>query len=154
MRVFNEQTNSSFLRREIYRRRLIIKYGLAGGTAVAVNLAALYFFTEVFGVWYVASAAVAFLFSLLTGFLLQKFWTFRDRDLSRLKKQMAIYAAVGLVNLILDPVLLYLLVEAFALWYILAQILVLGGLAIESYLLNRFITFRKDRSYEGFDVKH
>ena len=64
---------------------------------------------------------------------------------------MAWYAIVGILNLVLDPLLLYALVETFDIWYVLAQLLIMSGLAIESYLINRFITFKKDASYESVD---
>ncbi len=136
----------------IVRYKLVIKYLFSGGAAVAVNLAALYIFTDVFEVWYVASSVIAFCISLSVGFLLQKFWTFHDNDMRRIKRQMALYTAVGVLNVILGPTLLYLVVETFALWYMLAQFLVMAVLAVESYLLNRFITFRKHTEYEGIDA--
>lgn len=142
------------LARLVVRHKIVIKYLFAGGTAVVVNLFVLYVFTDLFGVWYVASSVIAFFVSLLTGFALQKFWTFRDPSMRRIKRQMALYTAVGVLNVVLGPTLLYLVVETFAVWYLAAQLAVLAVLALESYLLNRFITFKKDAPYEGVDVLH
>lgn len=142
------------LARLIVRHKIVIKYLFAGGTAVVVNLFVLYVFTDLFGVWYVASSVIAFCVSLLTGFSLQKFWTFRDPSMRRIKRQMVLYTAVGVLNVMLGPALLYLVVETFAVWYLAAQLAVLAVLAVESYLLNRFITFKKETPYEGVDALH
>ncbi len=162
MRAFNynflKQTIGNYLEirlprifRLLIKYKTLVKYFFSGGAAVAVNLAFLYCLTEVFDIWYVTSSIIAFFASLLTGFFLQKFWTFRDNNVRRIKRQMIMYSAVGALNLALGPVLLYALVEMFNIWYMLAQLLVMAGLAIESYLINRFITFKKDVSYESVD---
>ena len=143
-----------WLLRLIVRYKIVIKYLFSGGAAVAVNLFALYVFTDLFGIWYVASSVVAFCVSLSIGFFLQKFWTFRDGDMRSIKRQMVMYTAVGVLNVILGPTLLYLVVETFGIWYMLAQFLVMVARAVESYFLNRFITFRKDAEYEGVDALH
>ena len=134
------------------RYKIVIKYGISGSTAVAVNLSVLYAFTDLFGMWYVASSAIAFCVSLAAGFFLQKFWTFRDRDMRRIKRQLFLYTAVGVLNLALGPVLLYAVVETFGMWYLLGQLLVLAALSVESYLINRFITFKKDELHECVDA--
>lgn len=132
--------------------KIEVKYLFAGGAAVIVNLLFLYFLTEMFGFWYVTSSVIAFFVSLLTGFFLQKFWTFRDKDVIGIKRQMAMYSAIGVLNLAIGPTLLYAFVEAFHIWYMLAQVLVMVVLAAESYLLNRFITFKKNISHESVNV--
>ena len=141
-----------WLLRLIVRYKIIIKYLFSGGAAVAVNLSALYVFTDLFGIWYVASSVIAFCISLSVGFFLQKFWTFHDNDMRSIKRQMGMYAAVGVLNVILGPTLLYFVVETFAIWYLLAQFLVMVVLAVESYALNRFITFRKEIFHERLDA--
>lgn len=138
--------------RLLNRHKIVVKYFLAGGAAVTVNLLFLYFLTELFEIWYVISSIVAFFVSLLTGFWLQKFWTFRDNNVRHIKRQMAMYSTVGVLNLVLGPTLLYAFVETFNIWYMLAQLLVMAVLAIESYLINRFITFKKDTAHESINV--
>lgn len=140
-----------FLHRQIYRHRTGIKYIFAGGTAALVDLVILYFLTDIIGLWYMFSAIIAFVLALLTSFILQKFWTFRDPTLRRIKKQAIIYAVIGTLNFILNPILLYVFVEKLHVWYMLAAIIVMGTLAIANYLINKFITFKKDITHAGFN---
>lgn len=129
----------------IHKYKIVIKYGISGGTAVAANLAVIYIFTEIFSLWYVASSIFAFLVAIVIGFFMHKYWTFRDNSMHRIKRQMALYLAVGLLNLVLGPALLFTLVEMFGIWYLFGQVLVMAILAVGSYFVNRFITFKKEK---------
>jgi putative flippase GtrA len=127
------------LRRDLL---LAFRYLLAGSTAVAVNLVVLHVLTEWLHLYYVVSSATAFVASISLGFVLQKYWTFRDRSTELLRRQASLFFAVGLMNLLLGPALLYVAVEYVGLWYMAAQAMVLMLLAAESFLINRYVTFR------------
>lgn len=129
-----------------------IKYVFSGGTAALVDLIFLYFLTDIIGIWYVYSAAAAFAASLVTSFVLQKFWTFRDNSFRHIKKQFVIYIVLGAINFFLTPALLYIIVEKFHVWYLLGAVFVMGALAMANYLINKFITFKKDAPHESVNV--
>lgn len=125
------------------RYKKIIKYLIAGGTATLVDLGLLYFFTDILNIWYLFSACLAFTLAFFVSFSLQKFWTFGDRDKETIYKQMRIYLAVALTNLLVNAGLMYLLVDGFKIWYIMAQIIVSGSIAVESYFIYNFFIFNK-----------
>lgn len=129
-----------------------LKYACSGGIGAAINLLILYILTDKIGIWYLTSSVVAFIISLLVGFFLQKFWTFRDNGFTHLKKQLTIYIILGGINFFLSPTLLYVFVERFHIWYVLAAVFVMGTLAIVNYLINKFITFKKDIPHESINV--
>lgn len=108
-----------------------------------VDLALLYFFTDVLNIWYIISACLAFILSFFVSFFLQKFWTFRDADKEIIYKQMGVYLAVAMVNLALNGVLMYILVDGFKIWYMLAQIIASGLIAVESYWIYKLFIFNK-----------
>lgn len=132
-----------FLFRQIYKKKQIIKYLIAGSTAAAIDLLSLYVLTSIFGVWYLYSAVLAFLAAFFVSFNLQKFWTFRDDSKKKIHKQMAIYFAVAGVNLCFNAGGMFILVDKFSIPYILAQIIMGGFLATESFLIYKFFIFRK-----------
>ncbi|OGY90845.1 MAG: hypothetical protein A3H70_03890 [Candidatus Komeilibacteria bacterium RIFCSPLOWO2_02_FULL_48_11] len=134
------------------RHKTGVKYLFAGGTAAAVNLMLLYVLTDIIGVWYLTSSVVAFIASFITSFVLQKFWTFRDPGLGRIKKQFAIYIVLGAINFFSGPALLYVFVEVFHIWYLFGQVLAMGLLAAANYFINKFVTFKKDSSHESVNV--
>jgi len=121
-----------------------IKYIIAGCIAVAVDLGLLYVFTDIAGLWYLTSAAIAFVFSLLTSFSLHKFWTFRESSLARMKKQFILFLILALANLIINTVLIYIAVDIFKIWYLYAQFIIAGVIALMNFVVNKTITFRRE----------
>jgi putative flippase GtrA len=105
-------------------------------------MSALYIATEFLHVWYLASAAFSFLVGLGVTFALQKFWTFRRTEGST-HMQFASYTGIALVSLLLDVTLLYIFVQWLNLWYMFAQGIALGIIALGSYLANRYYTFSR-----------
>ena len=122
----------------------VIRFIIAGGSAFSVNISLLYIFTEFLGLWYIFSATLAFLFSFLVGFSLNKFWTFANSSTDFIHNQILVYLGINLSNLIINNVLLYVMVESFGVWYILAQAIASIFLAFESFFLYRWLFRSKD----------
>jgi len=125
------------------RHKVFIKYIIAGGTAAVINLSCLYLFTEYANLLYVYSSMISYSIGVLLAFMLQKFWTFRDGDLSRLRRQFTLYAIVAVVNFFLNPIILAFLVELVGWWYMVSQTITLFILAVISFVINKTVTFRK-----------
>ena len=128
----------------INKYKIGIKYIISGGTAAAVDLGLLYIFTDVIGLWYLYSAIISFIFSLLTSFLLHKFWTFRENSLKRIKKQFIFFCALAFLNLGINTILMYIAVELLGIWYILSQFFIMGFIAFMNFVVNKTITFKPE----------
>ncbi|MDP3710313.1 MAG: GtrA family protein [bacterium] len=135
--------NIPFLHRRLHRHRLGLKYIIAGSTAAGVDLILLFLLTDMVGMWYFYSAIIAYICSFFTSFFLQKFWTFRDNDRSRIKKQLAIYIATAGVSLTLNSFFMFVFVSFFQIWYLTAQFITSALLAFGSFILNKTVTFKK-----------
>ncbi len=118
-----------------------LRYLLSGGTAAVVNLALLALFVEIFGLWYLAAAVVAFTLALLVSFALQKFFTFADhtRTTDVLARQFSIYTTIALINIALNTILMYLLVERLFLHYLISQVVASGTIALYSFFIYRAV---------------
>lgn len=124
------------------KNKTIIKYIISGGTAAFTDLLLLFFFTDLLGLYYLLSAALAFMVAIVISFNLQKRWTFRDTN-ENVGEQMTVYVIVGIVNLGLNTLLMFLFVDFFHVMYIVAQIFAGGTIAISSFLIYRFFIFKK-----------
>ncbi len=129
----------------IWRRRRIGKYLASGGTAAFVNLAALYFFTDILGIWYLASSALAFVVAFAVSYTLQKFWTFSDPTKDENHRQKALYFIVALFNLGVNTLLMHFFVETFHLGYLVAQVIAGGLIASGSFFVYRHLIFKNAR---------
>jgi len=62
--------------------RRIFKSAIVGGIGAVINLTIQYFLTEYFGLWYIYSAIIGFLFSLINNYFLNYYWTFKINEIS------------------------------------------------------------------------
>ncbi len=127
--------------KHFFDRYRAMRYLVAGGASAAVHLCVLFTLTRILGVWYVFSTSIGFLTAFFVSFVLQKFWTFQDKGRERLHRQLALYFAVAVCNLFLNAGLMYLLVGVWGIGYLFAQIVVSGGIALESFFVYRAFIF-------------
>ncbi len=117
----------------------VLRFLVAGGTATVVNIAALYILTDLAGIWYLISSAIAFALSFGVSFTMQKYWAFRNNNIEKVRRQLPMHLSLALFNLAVDVLLVYTLVEMFGMWYILAQIVAAAVIAFESFFAFRWI---------------
>jgi putative flippase GtrA len=120
----------------------IIKYIISGGTAAVVDILFLFLFTDIFGWWYIISSICAFLVAFCVSFFLQKFWTFKDNSTKKMHVQVSMYLIVSVGNLLWNTLLMYLFVDIAHLWYILAQVLAGGIVAVTSFFIYKKFIFK------------
>jgi len=133
----------NYLAKKFSKHAKIIKYLIAGVTATLVNFATVYLLTDIFGVWYLLSSSSGFIVSFGVSFYLQKFWTFSDKDKSRIYRQMIMYLGVAGLGFVVNDILMFAQVSIFGLWYMAAQFFTAAFLAFINYLFYNFIIFKK-----------
>lgn len=120
----------------------LFRYVIAGVTATGLDLVLLYIFTDFFGIWYMASATMAFALALFTSFILQKFWTFKDGNTEKIHKQIILYVATGCFSIGLNSILLYSLVEFLHIHYLLSQVIGNIVIAIVNFIIYQWLIFK------------
>lgn len=121
--------------------KLSIKYVMAGASATLVHILVVVLFFDVLNWPIFISTSLAFVLAFSVSFSLQKFWTFRN-----LKKkyffQLLAYFFLNLFNFFLNGFLMVVLVEYWNIFYILSQIIVSLIIAINSFLVYKFVIFK------------
>jgi len=135
----------AFIIRQIYKYKTFVKYIISGGLAGGTDLILLFVFTDIFGIWYLSSAVLAFVVAFFVSFFLQKFWTFRDNNREKMFGQMKLYLIVCVINLVVNTAGMYILVDKVKIMYILAQIIMSGFIAISSFIIYRFFIFKRKK---------
>lgn len=126
-----------------FKHRQIVKFLIAGGTGAFVDLSIYYVLTYVVELWYIASSVLSFVAAFWVSFGLQKFWTFRDKNIQKIAKQTTLYFAVAVVNLSMNTLLVYIFVDYAEINKFLSKVLASGIIAIESFLVYRHVIFAK-----------
>lgn len=136
---------NNFLHKYFSDHKLIIRYLIVGSIGASVNIFSLYILTSMIGIWYIISAICSFIASLIVAFFLHKFWAFKDPLFIKrhVLRQTILYTASSTSLLTLNILFLYILVDFFEMWYLLAQFFSLGTVAVVSFMFNKAVTFKK-----------
>lgn len=124
-----------------HRYARTLRFLIAGGTAAATDLTLLYVFTDIFHIWYLLSAVLAFALAFVVSFTLQKFWTFGDHTVDAIHTQLGIYLIIALIGLGINTAAMFLLVDHIGLHYILAQILASAFIAVGNFFAYKHLIF-------------
>lgn len=120
---------------------VLARFGVSGLLAAASLFAAIYVLTDLLGLWYVASAALAWVISMAVSFALQRGWTFRQRGREGARGQIVSFIALGLFNAGANAGLMYLLVDRAHVNYLAAQFLLAVVIAAWNFLVMRYAIF-------------
>ncbi len=123
----------------LLRAAQITRFCIAGAAGVISFYAALYFCTEHLGIWYIASSIIGFILNNTVNFILQKFWTFRDTETRRTKRQAVQYLTMSLCILGANTLFLYLAVQYLHMSYLKVQIFLTLIFTVVSYLISQKI---------------
>jgi putative flippase GtrA len=93
----------------------------------------------------VPAAVIAFMVSVISNFLLHRFWTFKDKS-HHFQRQFASFFIISIINLGITASCIYIFADVFGLWYLLAKLITATIVLIWSYWANRMWTFKIDTS--------
>jgi dolichol-phosphate mannosyltransferase len=120
----------------------LVKFGAVGASGVGVNLALLYFFTDVAGLHYAASALIAIEASIISNFLLNDRWTFKDRRDSKIWSRLLKFNTVSAAGIGVNMGIMALLVEVGGLHYLIAEFMAIMCAFIWNYTLSSRYVWR------------
>lgn len=95
------------------------------------------------GVPYLIGSAAGVLCSLTISFLLQKYWTFADRAPGRTHAQFILYIALGVFNLALNEVIVFVLIGKLGVFHLLAQAVSAALIGINSFFVYHAFIFKR-----------
>ena len=122
----------------------IVRFGLVGLSGILVNMGLLYALTEVAGLYYLVSAAIAIELSIVNNFVWNDVWTFksaRDLRFGRRIQRFLSFQAVSMGGLIINMAVLYVLADIAGVYYLAANLVgIFAGFAW-NYVVNRHFTW-------------
>ena len=125
---------------------MVFRFLLAGIPGVFMYYVLLYTLTDLLGMWYMTSAIIASVVNVASNFLLQKFWTFGDRDTAGVHRQAGQYIALFASLFFGNLLILYVLIESAHLWYMAAQVVSTVVITSISYFVSRRIFAARSRT--------
>ncbi len=122
--------------------RQLLRYTVVGGISFVVDYGSLWLLTEVAGLPYLWSAAIAFILGLTCNYLLSTRWVFGESRISNLWGEFAAVALIGVVGLGLNELIMYAFTDGIGLHYMLSKIISTGIVFFWNFLARRFLVFK------------
>jgi putative flippase GtrA len=120
----------------------LFRYTLVGGLAFIVDFGLLFVFTDIFGIYYLISAALAFLSGLTTNYILSIVWVFNKRRLRNRSVEFGIFGLIGIVGLGFNELFIWFFTEQVHLHYLMSKIIATGFVYIWNFSVRKFMLFR------------
>jgi dolichyl-phosphate beta-glucosyltransferase len=128
--------------RDLYSNfRQFFKYCIVGVLGTFVDLGALYVLVEYFEMAVMPAVVLSFLLAVVNNYVLNKIWTFGSRS-KNYRKQFIKFLIVSVVGLGLTVGFMYVFVEVFVIWYMIAKALTSLIVLVWNFLGNKYWTFK------------
>lgn len=120
----------------------LLRYGVVGGIAFVVDYGSLWLLTEVCGLHYMLSAAVAFLLGLTCNYLLSTRFVFGESRLGSRWAEFLAFAVIGVIGLGLNELIIWLATDVIGLHYMLGKVISTVIVFFWNFLARRFLVFK------------
>ena len=121
----------------------IIKFGIVGLSGIFVNLFVLWFLTSFIGIYYLYSAIFSIEASIISNFLLNDLWTFRDRRDRNWIRRLIKFNIISLPAFPMQISVMGILKEIFGVYYLMAAFIGIIIVFIWNFVPNTLWTWKK-----------
>lgn len=119
----------------------LFRYFFVGGLAFLVDYGLLYILTEFIGIYYILSASISFIIGLIINYIISTHWIFTKSKFSNSAIEFTIYGAIGVVGLLLNDLLLYLLTDILLVHYMISKLITAALVMGWNFIGRRLLLF-------------
>ncbi|MEM0481128.1 MAG: GtrA family protein [Candidatus Aenigmatarchaeota archaeon] len=130
-----------------------LTFAFIGLTGIPINTFFLWFFTEIFKIFYIFSSIIATEITIILIFLLNDFITFRDLRTKGLKNFISRLIQINIIRLfglLIHITVLFVFTEFFNIYYLISNIFGIFSAFIFNYLLSLWIYKKQKKKYYYF----
>lgn len=120
----------------------LIRYFVASGIALLVDVGTLYLLTSFVGVHYLVSAAIGFTLGLVTIYMLSIRWVFSKRRLKKTHHELFIFTLIGIGGLGINELGLFLLTDLLQFHFMISKLFVTGLVFSWNFGIRKLVLFR------------
>ena len=120
------------------------RFFTVGASGLVVNYVASYLLSNfVPNIWYMHATLFGIILSITSNFILNKIWTFEDRNFSprHFLRQYVLFLALCALGAVIQLSLVYVFVEYSHITYAISLVLAVSIASLSNFLLNKRITF-------------
>lgn len=98
-KLFKDSTDNIFIQ--------LFRYIFVGGTAFVVDFFFLYFFSDICGIYYLISAVLSFIISVIVNYIMSTKWVFNQYNIENKVLEFNLFILISSVGLVFTEILLY-----------------------------------------------
>ena len=99
------------------------RYIFVGGTAFVIDFGLLYVFTTYLGIYYLISAVLSFLISVLVNYVMSTKWVFNQDKINNKLVEFNLFILISTIGLVFTEIILYLLTDICGIYYMISKII-------------------------------
>lgn len=120
----------------------LFRYTFVGGAAFLVDIGSLYILTSFVGIYYLISAAIAFILGLIANYILSIGWVFNNRTLNSAKLEFGVFALIGVVGLGFNEVLIWFFTDYVHIFYLISKMIAAVLILFWNFFARKFTLFK------------
>lgn len=135
-KLFRDPTDDIFLQ--------LFRYVFVGGTAFVVDFFFLYFFSDICGIYYLISAVLSFIISVLVNYIMSTKWVFNQDNIENKVLEFNLFILISTIGLVFTEILLYLFTDIIGLYYLISKIISAIIVLFWNFLARRVMFYGRD----------
>ena len=135
-KLFRDPTDDIFLQ--------LFRYIFVGGTAFAVDFFFLYFFSDICGIYYLISAVLSFIISVLVNYVMSTKWVFNQDNIENKVLEFNLFILISTIGLGFTEILLYFFTDIVGLYYLISKIISAIIVLFWNFLARRVMFYGRD----------
>jgi putative flippase GtrA len=120
----------------------MFRYLFVGGAAFIVDFLSLFILTDFFGIYYLISAAIAFILGLIVNYFLSISWVFNKRKLKNRHLEFGMFAIIGIIGLGFNEVVIWFFTQDLQIYYLISKIFAAIIILFWNFFARKYILFR------------
>jgi putative flippase GtrA len=133
-RLLKNKTNNTLIQ--------LFRYTFVGGFAFIFDFGSLFILTEYFNIYYLVSAAIAFLLGLTINYCLSVTWVFEKRSTKSKQIEFVIFALIGIIGLVLNEFFIWFFTEMVNIHYLFSKLISTALVYLWNFFIRKFTLFR------------
>ena len=135
-KLFKDPTDDIFLQ--------LFRYIFVGGTAFVVDFFFLYFFSDICGIYYLVSAVLSFIISVLVNYIMSTKWVFNQDNIENKVLEFNLFILISTIGLGFTEILLYFFTDIVGLYYLISKIISAIIVLFWNFLARRVMFYGRD----------
>ena len=135
-KLFKESTDNIVIQ--------LFRYVFVGGTAFVVDFFFLYFFSDICGIYYLVSAVLSFIISVLVNYVMSTKWVFNQDKIENKVLEFNLFILISTIGLVFTEILLYFFTDIVGLYYLISKIISAIIVLFWNFLARRVMFYGRD----------